>query len=179
MKPYYLELDWDSSQIQAETYDYCRQVGFVDSEIKHQFIPVDPKGLLAAAPALAEFFNLAGYRVISTSFYILEDLQGNLHVDRYDYLKMARINFPVLNCSNTVTEFYKIRKGSLKYHIQDNGVTYYSCEDPKPKFVTGFTLNKPTVINVLEPHRVRVINPGIRRISLTVAVDPNPVDLLF
>jgi hypothetical protein len=175
---YYKELDWDSSVIQQELLAHAEKTGFVTGEIKATFTKLDLKSVLEASPALVEFLQIANLIPVQASYYVTEQQSlSNIHKD--NSAVMARINFPVLNCSNTVTAFYKVAPGSLRYEIQRNGIAYWNCVDPKPKMVASVRITRPTVLLIKEPHNVMLTQEGIRRISLTLEVSPDPVHFLL
>jgi hypothetical protein len=118
------------------------------------------------------------YSIVSTKVFVYvmyEDHQGVLHSD--NSLHFARINFPVLNCENTYTEFYSVDKSELftnsKYIIK------LPSEDAEVTLVDRVEIKRPPVLNVNHFHII-VLNNTARypRITLSVKFDKDPYFLL-
>jgi hypothetical protein len=175
---YYKELDWDSSVIQQELLAHAKNLGFITCPIRTTFNKLDLNSLLAASPALVEFLEITNFTPLGAAYYVTEQQSMNgIHTD--DSKSLARINFPVLNCSNTVTAFYQVAPDGFKFNRLNNGVTYFVCVDPNPKMVASVRITRPTVLAIMEPHNVILAQEGIRRISLTLEVSPDPVHFLL
>lgn len=89
----------------------------------------------------------------------------------------ARINFPVINCQYSATDFF--RPASLVQKKTVQGIGYYQMPDCD-QLVTSVTLDCPTVLMVSEPHRVRSwLPPGMIRVSASIRTEPSCRDLLY
>ena len=175
---YYKELDWDSSVIQQELLAHADRLDFISGPVKTTFNNLELCSLLSACPALVEFLEITNFKAIKASFHIADSLLMNgIHID--DTIVDARINFPVLNCSTTMTEFYQVAPDSFEPNTLNNGVTYFQCVDPNPKLMASVSLTRPTVLAIKKPHCVKVTQEGLRRISLTLQVWPDPANLLL
>jgi len=132
--------------------------------------------LITSIPELKNCFE--GFRVFDAASYIMFNNQaGKPHKD-HTPLK-ARVNIPILNCENTLTEFWQPQLGEQSEIIQQpNGLPYESYDNCKLDLVHSVCIDQPTVIRVREIHSVRLLSEKIPRITLTLMLYPDPVTLL-
>ncbi len=84
----------------------------------------------------------------------------------------VRINIPILNCENSVTNFYKTNKEPIQ-KLTPNGIPYYYFNTNDCELVDSFCLTQPAAINIHALHQVVVTKPNIVRISCTIAFNEN------
>jgi hypothetical protein len=127
-------------------------------------------------------FKQAGFDLLRISFLVLWGEESNIHQDR-DFFpgfpeRIARVNIPVLNCKGTETKFFSSIKWDPVVKTLPNGITYTHHDPENVKCEASVTIDQPTIIRVRELHQV--INPAklYPRITLTCALDPDPVYLL-
>lgn len=110
---------------------------------------------------------------------IYQPNQNKIHRDSYWH--SARINFPILNCERTFTEFYSGVKFEKTFVIPYNGLSTFKIINSEQDFVfeDRVELKKATVMRVHEAHKVVMpdSNP-LPRISLSVGFNIDPVFLL-
>ena len=91
---------------------------------------------------------------------------GSIHTDGTDV--PIRINFPILNCENTETRYFKT-SGPSKSQAQPNGNSYVQFHPDYCEVVDSFKLTQAVAMRVLEPHQVVVNHDNPPRLSCTVA----------
>jgi len=131
---------------------------------------------------LDPLFQKAGFNLLRISFIILFPKESNVHQD-LDYIedfpeRVARINFPVLNCSASETRFFSAVKWEPIVKTLPNGINYAYHSIDNVKLEAQTTINQPTVLRVRELHQVVNHSKSTPRLSITCAVDPDPVYLL-
>lgn len=127
-------------------------------------------------------FKKAGFDLLRISFLLLHGEESTIHQDR-DWFpgfpeRIARINIPVLNCAGTETRFFSSVKWDPIVKTLPNGITYTHHEAENVKLEGAITISKPTILRVRELHQVVNHAKIYPRITLTCAVDPDPVYLL-
>lgn len=173
----YKTIPWDTQAISSQLAQQAAALGYLDREIAYRVNHLDPKHLLDTCPAFAEFFKLQGFTVRSASFYIAEfGDPSDIHIDHG--VRAARISLPVLNCQYSRTVFYRVDPQKIKYTLLANGTRYSRCPDPDAEEIASVSIVQPTVLNSRIPHDIIVTRENVRRIAITVAVDPDPVFLL-
>lgn len=131
---------------------------------------------------LDPIFKEAGFDLLRISFLVLSGEESTIHQDRDKFPgfpeRIARINIPVINCSGSETRFFSAVKWDPIVKTLPNGITYTHHELENVKLESAVTIDQPTIIRVRELHQV--VNPAklYPRITLTCAVDPDPVYLL-
>ena len=92
------------------------------------------------------------------------------------------LNFPVQNCEDTHTEMYKHLTGK-EIIIEDETVAgggkSYKVFSPDSTFeeVARFTLNKPVLFDINQPHKV-INNTDKTRLALSIRFIKNPYNLV-
>lgn len=130
---------------------------------------------------LAPVFESAGFKLLRISFLIIVEPAVAIHTDTESGIEnqsLARVNIPVLNCENTETRFYSSVKWEPIVKKLGNGIKYTYHSPDNCKFESSVSLTEPTILRVKELHNVIVHNPVYPRITLTCALDPDPVYLL-
>lgn len=127
-------------------------------------------------------FDRLGFNLLRISFLVLRDEQSTIHQDRDHFPgfpeRVARINIPVLNCEHSETRFYSAIRWNPMVKTLPNGITYTYHAASNVQVEDTVILDQPTVIRVRELHSVVNNAKMYPRISLTCAVDPDPVYLL-
>jgi hypothetical protein len=129
---------------------------------------------------LTAFEKLYGLKPVWAATYITyNDTHSKIHVDnrkpcRHDH--ECRISLPIRNCEGTYTEFFT--GGEYDEFRQPSGEKFYVLKDNSTATkVDQVEMTGPTVMRVMEPHRV--CHPhNMQRVNLTVYTDKDPVFLL-
>lgn len=125
-----------------------------------------PKEIVKEVPELLTMFKPLGLDVVMVGFFIMHYKIGSIHTDGTDV--PIRINFPILNCENTETRYFKT-SGPSKSQAQPNGNSYVQFHPDYCEVVDSFKLTQAVAMRVLEPHQVVVNHDNLPRISCTVA----------
>lgn len=169
---YFKYLDFPNwEQVQTELKMY------VNNNI-HKFDPaegsaillVDPEDILINVPTIIDMLatkNLSLSKLFTAFFVVQEGNEQELHID-YS-AKIARINIPVINCECSDTVFYASNKkyDPENWNFQDNSIPFVKLDMADYHEVSRYTLTKPVVIKVYEPHIVEMTTPKFPRIALT------------
>lgn len=131
---------------------------------------------------LGPVFKEAGFNLLRIAFLTLYGEEGEIHQDNdvvpgYEP-RIARVNLPVLNCNGTETSFYSSKNWNPITKVLPNGIKYTYHNNQDCNFETSVTITEPTIIRVRELHRVTNHTKVYPRITLTCALDPDPVYLL-
>lgn len=127
--------------------------------------------MLSKIPELQTMFDPLGIHIRKIS--ILNAWftgQGTIHIDACD--AKVRINLPILNCDNSVTNFYK-SNAPLVSSVLPNGVPYFKIDPSQCELVDSFCLNRPAAIRIGAPHQVEVLSRVVPRISCTIEFEEN------
>jgi hypothetical protein len=83
----------------------------------------------------------------------------------------SRINVPILNCQNTITEFYE--NVDIRYN-QDpiTGTRSYVTTNDDYRLIDSFTLSEPTLMNIKIGHKV-VVPEGLPLPRIVLSIGPN------
>jgi len=125
-----------------------------------------PKEIVDEVPELLTMFKPLGLDVASIGFFIMHYKIGTIHTDGTKI--PIRINFPILNCENTETRYFKTL-GPAKFQAQPNGHSYVQYHHTQCEFVDSFKLTQAVAMRVLEPHQVVVNGDNLPRISCTIS----------
>lgn len=88
------------------------------------------------------------------------------------------LNFPIENCDNCWTAFYKLNKGSFESKPLPNGLIYNGlADDAEVVEVSRFSLTTSTLINVKQLHQVWNLTNQLR-ISASLRFERDPWDLI-
>jgi hypothetical protein len=114
--------------------------------------------------------NLFEWDIEFAGIFVSHTRQGNVHIDTDQ--KPVRITFPIMNCNDTVTKYYK-NTGKVSKIKQSNGVTAYELDTNNLEEVDYFVLNKAVAMRVLEPHQVCMNHDNYPRVSCTIQFKQN------
>lgn len=99
---------------------------------------------------------------------------GIIHTDhRARNDNILAINIPLINCQDSITEFWESDESNSKVTYTPNGSPYTMISRDKCTKISEFVLNKPVVFNTDIPHSVRNLSSKPRiAISLRFTKDP-------
>jgi hypothetical protein len=163
MKYYkYLDLDYSITAAKIKTF----------LEARPEFVAPGrgawveaPKEIVKEVPELFTMFKPLGLDVRIVGFFIMHYKIGTIHTD--DTSNPIRINFPILNCENTETRYFKT-KGPSMSQKQPNGNGFTQFHPDYCEVIDSFKLTQAVAMRVLEPHQVVVNHDNLPRISCTV-----------
>ena len=154
----YLELDWQPVANQIKTYILDNptliEEGTGSWRVATNWI-IENSDIKKLFPWDIDFIGI----------FVTHNTRSSIHIDNDQ--KPVRINFPILNCENTVTKYYKFF-GNTERKIQKNGVSYHNIDISTLEEVDSFNLDKAVLMRVLEPHQVCVNHNNFPRVSCTV-----------
>lgn len=125
-----------------------------------------PREVAKEVPELLTMFKPLNLDILMVGFFITHYRIGSIHTDGTTI--PIRINFPVLNCEDTETKYYKV-SGESRTQVQENGNGYTQFHPDSCEVVDSFKLTKAVAMRVLEPHQVVSYTDNLPRISCTVA----------
>ena len=114
--------------------------------------------------------NIFDWEIEFVGIFVTHTNKSSIHIDNDQ--KPVRINFPILNCENTITKYYKF-KGDTNFVTQPNGVSYNNIDSDNVEEVDCFNLDSAVLMRVLEPHQVCVNHNNFPRVSCTVQFKEN------
>jgi hypothetical protein len=140
---------------------------------------VDNNHFFNAIPELQQMFDPMNLTVKNVGILVTKGRLGPIHVDTTSVMAgdNLRINFPIINCENTLTNFYQSNHTGTTASLH-NGDLFTWFYPNTCKLVDSFELNTPTVIRVNVPHQVNVYNPNLLRVACTVFFKEN-IDYLL
>lgn len=156
----YLDLDWEPAAEQIR--QYLKQ----HPDVVHPRLGsavVAPDSIYSECPAIVSLF--APLTIKWVGFFVTYGAAGVIHVD--DSAAIARINFPVLNCENTETKFFKTKDDSTLIS-QPNGNLLHKLDPQNCEEIDHYLLTGAVVVNVLQPHQVVLKDKKYPRISCTI-----------
>lgn len=156
----YLDLRWEKAAEQIK--DYLKQHPEVVSPQLGSAV-VAPENIFTECPAIVSLFSPLTIKWVG--FFVTYGRAGVIHVD--DSTAVARINFPVLNCEDTETKFFRTKDTSTLVS-QPNGNVLYKLDPLTCEEIDHYYLNQAVVVNVLQPHQVVLNSKKYPRISCTV-----------
>lgn len=176
MKYYrYLDLNWQPVAEQLKNYFLTKNPEFIANNGQGSW-RLAPGELQSDIPELREMFSSIGLSILFVGFFVTFKNESSIHIDNDD--KPLRINFPVLNCENTETRFFKLKETNYDTRSQTNGLTYKLLDADSCVFVDKFELTQAVVMRVLEPHQVVVNSKTFPRVSCTVQFNEDISHLL-
>jgi hypothetical protein len=127
--------------------------------------------MLLKIPELQTMFEPLGIHIRKISIVTAWFLNpGAIHVDEGNV--SVRINLPILNCENTITNFYR-STAPLVRSLLPNGVAYFRIDPDQCELVDSFCLDRPAAIRIGAPHQVYVKSAVVPRISCTIEFKEN------
>jgi hypothetical protein len=176
---YYKELDVDNyDSIISNTLNFIKEkTNLLEIPTTNNWHNISFNEYIKYVPELkTAFLKYDGLVPTRVHLYVVYyNTTHHLHKDN-DSLS-ARINFPILNCKNTLTNFYK-NVVFKKITNPNNNITYHIATNTDYEFMDGVEIKKATLIRVQEAHCVVVPHNFIApRITMTVGFDRDPVFL--
>ena len=159
----YLDLDFKPAAEKFKEY-LIRENLINDIKISYRQLNIDT--ISKEIPELIDMFKPIGLDIISIAIFVCYYKTGSIHID--NTTTPCRINFPVLNCEDTVTNFFKVTSPPT-IKKQTNGLLFHQFDAKNCEVVDKMYLTKAAVMRVLEPHQVIVEHENYPRVSCTVA----------
>ena len=164
MKYYkYLDLDYKNVSVKIKTFLEARPEFVAPG--KGAWIAA-PREIVKEVPELLTMFKPLGLDIAMVGFFIMHYKIGSIHTDGTD--TPIRINFPILNCDDTETRYFKT-SGPTMSQAQPNGNSYVQYHPDYCEVIDSFKLTQAVAMRVLEPHQVVLNHDRLPRISCTVA----------
>jgi len=133
-------------------------------------------------PELFAEVRRIGTEVHSATLLTLRSDSSTLHIDHPTGTQKgveARVNLPILNTAGSTTAFFEMtpQQWALSGVNPHNGTRYWNFRHLyKP--VTTVEVNQPTVLRISAPHTVYCIGNLFPRLTLSIALKPDAVQLL-
>lgn len=167
----YLDLDFLSVAEKLKTYILDNR-----DQMQGVWTNLDTQKILLLFPEVQTMFDPMNIKIKRISI-VSHVVPGSSRIHRDDTNCNVRINIPILNCDNSVTNFYKTDARPVK-RFTENGTPYLQIDNSQCVLVDSFCLNRPAALRVTEPHQV-IINPDYSpRISCTIEFVEN-IDYLL
>ena len=133
---------------------------------------IDKEDILLKIPDLEKMFRPLGLHIYKIAILTAPNplSTGPIHVDACD--AKVRINLPILNCNDTVTNFFQTMGDPVKKQLPNN-VPFYGFEPEQCTLVDSFCLSRPAAIRIGSPHQIRVLSNAVPRISCTIEFEEN------
>lgn len=161
----FLELDW--VPVAEAMREYVLANPSLYKAGKGAWVNCEFTDIMQNIPELQTMFNPLGLTIKRVSLFVMNYKIGKIHIDD-DAAHPFRINFPILNCKDTETRFYKVTHAPTTEH-QLNNVAYHFFNPNNCELVDSFELDRPTIIKTQVPHQVVVHHNTPPRISCTLA----------
>lgn len=176
-KPLHVE---DHRHISELIYKYLQDYDVIDSNTAVKL--VSSEHILESIPGFKR--ALSRYDLVPSViflFYISNHTTGEggleLHVDADRNITAL---WPVLNCSNTSTEFFDVPEDKLKLCYIDPDVSLYRVEPGDYKPIGKLHLDHPYIIDTSVAHRVDVpIGNPLPRLSIGIRFKKQPREYLY
>ena len=162
---YFKYLDLNIESVSKKILEYIN-IHSITKNNTGAWVNADTNDILEKIPEISELFAPLGLTVFRVSFFIVKVSQGLIHID--DDHCHYRINFPILNCENTETRYYKTLVSPRKKY-QLNGLAYHRYDPKHCLLVDTLILDRAAIIKTYEPHQVVLLHNNYPRISCTVA----------
>jgi hypothetical protein len=131
---------------------------------------IDLQTILPQVPALTQMFNLMNLTINNVAIIVVSEHapDRNVHIDCIN--TGVRINLPVLNCEESVTNFYQT-ESVPEVKFLANKTPYYHVDYAQCKLVDQFSLTSAVALRVDQPHQVVASKHCLPRISCTVQTE--------
>lgn len=178
MKPYKQHNVPNTEIISDKLYQFVQKI---NTETKLEFFNrFDIKEVLPFVPELKQAFDHLNVCGTGAMAIIKVDSHEKIypHTDcSPDAVHLVGVNWPIFNCEDTYTVFYKILVNQYRTMLLDNDELYhfYPYENIEEEY--KFKLNKPTAIRVDIPHSVINKTP-LTRYTASFRFDDPPWHLL-
>jgi hypothetical protein len=177
---YFKEIDIDNLEtIQKKCLDYLKTQETIYKKLKPViWHSLNLKELKAICPELQESFSKINLEIIYVAALVMMD-EKDMKVHSDCCPQEARINIPLLNCTNTFTKFYSNIKTREAYNPINGLIMKVISNLDEIVYEDEIELRKATVLRVNEGHVVTLPKSNaVPRISLTIGFDPDPIYLL-
>lgn len=172
---YYKFLPLDTMPLSKAMLDYINAHPSLINHGKGAWTPCDLQDVIRHVPLFNSMFDPFHLTVKRISLFVMFYKIGKIHIDD-DAAHPFRINFPILNCKDTETRFYKVSDMPTTER-QLNRLALHFFDPAKCELVDSFELDRPVIIKTQEPHQVIVHHSTPPRISCTVAFNEDLTDL--
>lgn len=159
----YLDLEWEPTAEKIRKFLKDRPEVI---HPKHGAWVLAPRDIVLAVPEIKTMFKPLGINPMIVAFFVTRYKVGTIHIDGTRF--PIRINFPILNCENTETKYYKVT-GPSRNQTQPNGSYYIEYHPDNCVQIDSFKLTQAVAMKVLEPHQVVSYTDNLPRISCTIA----------
>jgi hypothetical protein len=161
----FLELEW--IEVAESMKNYVLDNPSLYEPGQGAWINCNFSDVMQRVPQLQEMFNPLGLTIKRVSLFVMNYKIGKIHIDD-DGLHPFRINFPILNCQDTETRFYKVTSAP-NTEKQPNKIAYHFFNPNNCELADSFELDRPVIIKTQEPHQVVLKHNILPRISCTIA----------
>ena len=147
---------------------------FDRTKFKGSFIPV-PIEFITHNSFLDMAFSKYNKKCIGGGIYIMWNNGDAIpHID--DSEELARVNIPLCNTLETHTIFYE--NADTTPLILPTGAKYRIVTNTDYREVDRVCVDSPTILRISEPHTIVMNEEKIPRVTLSVRLSPDIVDLL-
>jgi len=142
-----------------------------------RFTIINTESALSVLPTITKWFSDNDLEVkqiahISIGAHVTQQA----HIDSGE--PELALNFPVMNCDNVTTEFFKFEQEDLTIqYTAGTNLPYHRFNSDNKNIIGAFSLTQPTLLNIKMPHRV-VNNTDLERISLSFRFKKDPWHLV-
>ena len=148
---------------------------FVTVSLDNAFAELDTKHVIKECPELCQYLIMLKLEPAVIGMVRSWAKQIALH-PHIDVCKQSlAINFPILDCENSITKFYhpggSEAKKVLKQH--PNGILYYHYENVIWEELGNYSLTSPMLINVHAPHKVEHYGDNTR-LAMSIRFQQDP-----
>ena len=161
----FLELEW--IEVAKSMRDYVLDNPSLYNSKQGAWVNCNFSDVMQRVPQLQEMFNPLGLTIKRVSLFVMNYQIGKIHIDD-DAQHPFRINFPILNCKDTETRFYKVTSAP-NTEKQLNKIAYHFFNPNNCELADSFELDRPAIIKTQEPHQVVLKHNTLPRISCTIA----------
>ncbi len=161
----FLELEW--TQTAEAMKEYVLATPSLYKAGRGAWVNCDFLDVMHKVPEFLAMFDPLGLTIKRVSLFVMYYKVGKIHIDD-DAIHPFRINFPVLNCKDTETRFYKVTN-SPTTEKQLNNIAYHFYDPSNCELADSFELDRPVIFKTQEPHQVVMKHDTLPRISCTIA----------
>jgi len=162
---YYKYLDLDYQSVAEKIRIFLKDRPNITDYKQNSWVGA-PREIVKEVPEVINMFKPLGLNVAMIGFFTMYYKTGPIHTDADNF--SIRINFPILNCEDTETRYFKTSGPGIEY-LQPNGKGYVQYQPDQCEQVDSFKLTQAVVMRVLEPHQVILNHDNFPRISCTVS----------
>lgn len=102
----FLDLDWTSAATEMKKYVLVNP-SLCNAGYQGAWRNCNRNDVVNKVPQLQQMFDPLGLTIKRVSLFVMYYTIGQIHIDD-DAEHPFRINFPILNCKDTETKFYKV-----------------------------------------------------------------------